>query len=417
MARSARGAGRTMACALATAAGLLCLRPPGAHGKRILAYSNSHNDTRIVWEQTLRLGPPFQGDLYYWWGDDEPLMAEYDLMTLASGVPVSGEGSGQPSRGAPVQSCIAVSDGPLPVPLPEAQAAAAAGKWSAVAGRVENNDLLEQAQALRCNYEKTHLRGGSREPACRQAAGERGKPAIVYVTLTSASEEEANFPAFSQEMLGDVVARGIRRLSGTMELKLMLEDGRAVGVPENLGGVPLDVSLAKLGHKDGGELRITGVSPYESAWPQYEGIKLPLEAFLSEQEWPPCENLGLEDPLNHFTVGTSLKAGVGPEEDNEPSNVVVIFTSHDRRVCVNKHALANHMASHSTEPITGQSIDRFFRAQVKAALLMDVPYLPIYVHADQEASNADESETAFHDEDDLDLVDAPSPPRLRFESE
>jgi len=197
----------------------------------------------------------------------------------------------------------------------------------------------------------------------------------------------------------------------------MLEDGRAVGVPENLGGVPLDVSLAKLGHKDGGELRITGVSPYESAWPQYEGIKLPLEAFLSEQEWPPCENLGLEDPLNHFTVGTSLKAGVGPEEDNEPSNVVVIFTSHDRRVCVNKHALANHMASHSTEPITGQSIDRFFRAQVKAALLMDVPYLPIYVHADQEASNADESETAFHDEDDLDLVDAPSPPRLRFESE
>ena len=410
MLRVSVGIGAAASLFLVVAMGL-CL-VPGAQGKRIISYGNSWNDTRINWEQTLRLGPPFHGDLYYWWGDDEPLMAEYDLMTLQSGVPVAGEFSGQLSTGAPVQSCLAVSHGPLPVPLPEAQAAAAAGKWSAAAGRVEDSDILEQAKALRCNYEKTHLRGGARK---RATEGERGRPAIVYVTFTSASEEEANFPAFSQEMLGDVVARGVRRLAGATELKLMLGDGRAVGVPENLGGVPLDSTLAQLGLKDGGEVRITGVSAYESTWPQYEGIKLALEAFVSDQEWPPCENLGLEDPLNHFTVGSSLKAGVGPEEDNDPTNIVVVVTSHDRRVCVNKHALANHVASLSTEPITGQPIDKFFKAQVKAGLLMNVPYLPIYLHADHDTR--DEAETAFHTSDDLDLIDAPSPPRLRFESE
>jgi len=326
----------------------LCLVPAG-HGKRIVSYGNSHNDTRILWEQTLRLDAPFQGDLFYWWGDDEPFPAEYDLMTIESGVPVSGEDSGYPLRGAAVQSCMAVSDGPLPVVLPEAQAAAAAGKWSPSAGKinVQDSEMLEEAQAVRRRYEKTQLRAGSRRLA---SVGAKGKPAIVYITLTSASEEEASFPAFAQEMLGDVVARGAKRLAGAIELKLMLEDGRAVGLPESLGGVPLEMTLAQLGHKDGSELHITGVSAYESAWPQYEGIKLPLEAFLADQPWPPCENFGLEDPLNHFPVGASLQTAVGPEEDNSAPNMVVLIASPESRVCINKHALSYHLASHSTEP-------------------------------------------------------------------
>ena len=343
---------------------VLCLTLPAGHGKRIISYPNSFNDTRIIWEQALRLGPPFQGDLYYWWGDDEPLPATYDLMSHQSGVPVFGENSGYPMRGSQVQSCMAVSDGPLPVPLPEAQAAAAAGTWAATARSAEDAEVLEQAQAVRRQYEKTQLRGGRKAAG----AGERGKPAIVYVTLTSASEEEVHFPAFAQEMVGDVVARGVRRMAGATELKLMLEDGRAVGVPDSLGGVPLDMTLAQLGQKDGSELRIAGVSAYESTWPQYEGIKLSLEAFLADQVWPPCENLGLEDPLNHFSVGSSLKVGAGPEEDNEPSNMVVLV-SDDRRVCVNKHALANHLALHATEPVTGQPVDRLFKAQIKVRLL------------------------------------------------
>ena len=324
---------------------LSCLVPAG-HGKRIISYSNSWNDTRIIWEQTVRLGSPFQGDLYYWWGDDEPFPADYDLMTHQSGVPVTGEHSGFPMLGTPVPSCMAVSDGPLPVLLPEAQEAAAAGKWPSFVEKSEDQDILAQAQAVRRHYEKMQLRTGARKAA---GAGARGKPAIVYVTMTTASEEEVNFPAFAQEMLGDVVSRGVRRIAGALELKFMLEDGRAVGVPESLGGVSLETALAELGQKDGSELRLTGVSAFESTWPQYERIQLPLEAFLADQVWPPCENLGREDPVNHYPVGSSLKVGVGPEEDNDPSNVVVIVTD-DRRVCVNKHALSNHIASQSTEP-------------------------------------------------------------------
>ena len=396
---------------------VVCLILPAGHGKRIVAYSNSFNDTRIMWEQSLRLGPPFGGDLYYWWGDDEPLPSQYDLLTHMSGVPVSGEKSGYPNVGTPVQSCMAVSDGPLPVPLPLAQEAAAAGKWSTSAGKVDDDKVLEQAKAVRQHYEKTQLRCGSRKSP---ATGARGKPAIVYVTLTSASEEEVNFPAFAQEMVGDVVARGVRRMAGATSLKLMLEDGRAVGVPESLGGVPLDITLAELGQKDGSELRITGVSAYESTWPKYECIKLPLEAFLADHQWPPCENFGGEDPLNHFTVGSSLKAGVGPEEDNDPSNVVVLVTSPQRRVCVNKHALSNHLASHSSEPITGQPVDRLLKAQIKAALLMTVPFMPVYLAGQEHAFESFEEETAFHSSDDLDLLDlleeSRSPP-LRYESE
>jgi len=190
--------GMMMSAVWMLALALLCLAPE-VHGKRIISYRNSHNDTRILWEQALRLGAPFQGDLYYWWGDDEPLLATYDLMTVDSGVPVEGEGSSYPFRGAPVQSIMAVSDGPLPVPLPEAQALSAAGKWSPLTGKLAGNqDVLEQAQAIRRNYEKARLRRGSRQTA---AAGERGKPAIVYVTLTASASEEATFPAFSQEML------------------------------------------------------------------------------------------------------------------------------------------------------------------------------------------------------------------------
>ena len=364
--------------ALAVLCGLCGL--PAGHGKRIISYGNSFNDTRILWEQTLRVGPPFQGDLYYWWGDDEPFPPEFDLMTLQSGVPVEGEKSGFPARVTPVQSCIAVSDGPLPVLLPEAQAAAAAGKWPASSAQTDDAAVLEQARAVRRHYESTQLRGGARK---RAVAGARGRPAIVYITMSTASEEEVNFPAFAQEMLGDVVGRGVRRIAGATELKLMLEDGRAVGAPEGLGGVPLHTTLAELGQKDGGELRITGVSAFESTWPQYEAIKLPLEAFRADQMWPPCDNLGLEDPLNHFTVGSSLKVGVGPEEDNDPSNVVVIVTAPDRRTCVNKHALSLHLESQSTEPVTGQAVDKLFRAQVKAAMMLNVPFMPVYLHAEQ----------------------------------
>lgn len=401
----------TLVLRLLAAVLVLCLVPAG-HGKRIVSYPNSFNDTRIIWEQTLRLDAPFQGDLYYWWGDDEPFPAEYDIMTVDSGVPVSGEDSGYPLRGAAVQSCMAVSDGPLPVVLPEAQAAAAAGKWSPSSGKinVEDSEMLEEAQAVRRRYEKTQLRSGSRRPA---SVGGRGKPAIVYITLTSASEEEASFPAFAQEMLGDVVARGAKRLTGATELKLMLDDGRAVGLPESLGGVPLDTTLAQLGQKDGGELRITGVSAYESAWPQYEGIKLPLEAFLADQPWPPCENLGLEDPINHFPVGSSVKTAVGPEEDNDPSNMVVLITSPESRVCVNKHALSNHLTSHATEPVTGHVVDRLFKAQVKAAMIMNVPYSPVYLPIEKDQFV---EETAFQSNNDLDLEDSPSP-SLRFESQ
>jgi len=375
---AAAGAGARVVVALAALCGL-CVLPAG-HGKRIISYPNSFNDTRIIWDQTLRLGAPFQGNLFYWWGDDEPFPAEFDLMTLDSGVPVAGEKSGFPSRGTPVQSCMAVSDGPLPVLLPEAQAAAAAGRWPAPGAQTDDADVLEQARAVRRRYEAT-LRGGARRAA---GAGARGRPAIVYVTMSTASEEEINFPAFAQEMLGDVVGRGVRRIAGATELKLMLEDGRAVGAPEDLGGVPLHTTLAELGKQDGGELRITGVSAFESTWPQYEAIKLPLEAFHADQMWPPCDNLGLEDPLNHFAVGSSLKVGVGPEEDNDPSNVVVIVTAPDRRTCVNKHALSLHLESQSTEPVTGQVVDKLFRAQLKAAMMMDVPFMPLFLHTEQQ---------------------------------
>ena len=362
--------------------------------------------------QTLQLGAPFAGDLYYWWGDDEPLLPEYDLLTVDSGVPVSGEGSGVIFRGSPVQSCMAVSDGPLPVLLPEAQAAAAAGKWSPATGEVvsEDKEMLEQAAAVRQKYEKTRLRGGVRRV---DAGTMRGKPAIVHVTLASAADEEATFPAFSQEMLGDVVARGVRRVAGSGALKLLLDDGRAVGVPESLGGVPLDRTLAELGLTDGSDLRLTGVSPFESSWPQYEAIGAPLEAFLSEEMWPPCENLGQQDPLNNLVVGSSIKVGVGPQEDNDPSHMAVLVTR-DRRVCVNKYALEIHLQVHGTVPITGQAADRLLMAQMKAALVSDTPYAPIYLDLDDDPGLDDV--TSFNDHNDLDLEDAPSPP-LRFESE
>ena len=362
--------------------------------------------------QTLQLGAPFAGDLYYWWGDDEPLLPEYDLLTVDSGVPVSGEGSGVIFRGSPVQSCMAVSDGPLPVLLSEAQAAAAAGKWSPATGEVvgEDKELLEQAEAVRRKYEKTRLRGGVRRV---DAGTMRGKPAIVHVTLASAADEEATFPAFSQEMLGDVVARGVRRVAGSGALKLLLDDGRAVGVPESLGGVPLDRTLAELGLTDGSDLRLTGVSPFESSWPQYEAIGAPLESFLSEEMWPPCENLGRQDPLNNLVVGSSIKVGVGPQEDNDPSHMAVLVTR-DRRVCVNKYALEVHLQVHGTVPITGQAADRLLMAQMKAALVSDRPYAPIYLDLDDDPGLDDV--TSFNDHNDLDLEDAPSPP-LRFESE
>ncbi|MGB1601017.1 MAG: hypothetical protein ACPIOQ_50225, partial [Promethearchaeia archaeon] len=122
-------------------------------------------------------------------------------------------------------------------------------------------------------------------------------------------------------------------------------------------------------------------------------------SFLSEEMWPPCENLGRQDPLNNLVVGSSIKVGVGPQEDNDPSHMAVLVTR-DRRVCVNKYALEVHLQVHGTVPITGQAADRLLMAQMKAA--DDDPGL--------------DDVTSFNDHNDLDLEDAPSPP-LRFESE
>ena len=127
--------------------------------------------------------------------------------------------------------------------------------------------------------------------------------------------------------------------------------------------------------------------PHESKWPAYECVKHPLEAYLAHRPWPPCSNFARRDPLNGLTIGASDASGngalSGPEADNKPSNVVVVLLSNGERVCYNKHALANHFQSSDVEPTQGGSVDRVFKAQIKASLLMDVAFMTLYLNEGQ----------------------------------
>ena len=88
-----------------------------------------------------------------------------------------------------------------------------------------------------------------------------------------------------------------------------------------------------------------------------------------------------------MTIGASDASGngalSGPEADNKPSNVVVVLLSNGERVCYNKHALANHFQSSDVEPTQGGSVDRVFKAQIKASLLMDVAFMTLYLNEGQ----------------------------------
>jgi len=354
-------------------------------GERIIGWSTHHNDSRINWDDTLPLGSPFEPDLHYWHGDEDPGVAVYDMMTMRSGVPVVGKGSLWPTKGRPVQSIMAVSDGPLKVPLSDAQAAAAKGTWIQAG---EEDSVIQQTEVLSANAKaavklRHHHRGG---------AGAAVKPAVVSVRCLSGTDDEIFFYAFAQELMGDVVARLLRRNSRMLKYKLLFtasrassktskgNDGKVVGMPAHLDGIPLDTSLAELGAGDGDTLGLLGVSPSESAWPPAESIQHPLQAFLSGRPWPPCSNFGAEEPLNRLPVGSrSQSAGGSPAENNEPSNLVVVALPDGRHICYNKHALANHLADDMSDPVSGLKVDRLFHSQVKAALMMDMPYMKIYL--------------------------------------
>ena len=43
-----------------------------------------------------------------------------------------------------------------------------------------------------------------------------------------------------------------------------------IGLPSELGGLPLSLTLSELGYADGSSLSVVGTSPHESQWPAYE---------------------------------------------------------------------------------------------------------------------------------------------------
>ncbi|EKX38565.1 hypothetical protein GUITHDRAFT_144163 [Guillardia theta CCMP2712] len=247
----------------------------------------------------------------------------YDPMTVHSGIPIRGPGSLWPTKGSPVTSVLAVSDGPLTTSLPLAQEAAEKeakkrreqySEAEDVKANILNRIEKEQRHRLR-SFKAGESKGGGKTIQRR--------PAVVYISFSCSTHETITFPAFAQELLGDVTSRIIRRVPQATSFKLLL-NGSPLGLPDHLEGIPLDSSLASLGVEDGEEIQIVGISPHESSWPQYETIRFPLEAFLSDKEWPPCQNFAQEEPLNKLTVGATSKSGMGSAEDNAPSNIVVV---------------------------------------------------------------------------------------------
>ena len=73
-------------------------------GARIIDYGSHQNDTRIDWDDALRLGVPYEPSLYFWfvpnqfvrklirshdsksyrWGDEESELDAFDLLSLNS---------------------------------------------------------------------------------------------------------------------------------------------------------------------------------------------------------------------------------------------------------------------------------------------------------------------------------------------
>ncbi|KAJ1489271.1 hypothetical protein T484DRAFT_1937646, partial [Baffinella frigidus] len=324
-------------------------------GSRIISWTKHQNDSRIDWTETLPLGTPFEPDLHYWWGDDEPDIAAYDLLNLQGGVPAAGEGSLWPTRGRPVQSIMAEA-------------------------------LRREAVELKSRHTSPGLRGGRRAAA---VGGAQVKPAVVYVTFLTQGDEEQRVAAFAQEALGDVFSRIVRQSPAVADFKVTLTDGRVLGLPTTLGGVPLETRLAELGLGDGGEMNVRGVAPGEAAWPAFHALRSALDAFLSGRPWPPCDNFLRRYEYVGSTSPSGGKEGGGDAEDNRPRNLLVAVLPDGKRVCYNKQALLDHLQVDPTLPGSKVGVDARFVTHVRAARLLDTAFVRVFV--DQDACHGDTS--------------------------
>jgi len=283
---------------------------------------------------------------------------------------------------------MAVTDGPLRIPLSHAQESAAKGEW--LPDSAAEEALRREAVELKSRHTSPGLRGGRRAAA---VGGAQVKPAVVYVTFLTQGDEEQRVAAFAQEALGDVFSRIVRQSPAVADFKVTLTDGRVLGLPTTLGGVPLETRLAELGLGDGGEMNVRGVAPGEAAWPAFHALRSALDAFLSGRPWPPCDNFGGKEPINLLQVGSTSpsggKEGGGDAEDNRPRNLLVAVLPDGKRVCYNKQALLDHLQVDPTLPGSKVGVDARFVTHVRAARLLDTAFVRVFV--DQDACHGDTS--------------------------